>query len=62
MSATWRKSSYSGSGGGDCAEAASVPGAVLVRDSKDPGGPLLAFGRRAWEAFIAKIRDSARSQ
>ena len=30
MSAIWRKSSYSGSGGGNCTEVASTPGAVLV--------------------------------
>ena len=46
-----RTSSYSGLGGGQCAEVAAVPGAVLVRDSKDPDGPRLAFSPQAWEAF-----------
>jgi Domain of unknown function (DUF397) len=52
----WRKSSYSGSGGGDCTEVATAPGTVLVRDSKNPDGPVLAFGRQAWEAFAAKVK------
>jgi hypothetical protein len=57
MSAMWRKSSYSGSGGGECTEVATVPGAVLVRDSKNPDGPRLAFGREAWEAFASAIKS-----
>lgn len=61
MSATWRKSSYSGSGGGECIEVADAPGAVLVRDSKNPYGPRLAFGRQAWEAFAAQLKADARS-
>jgi hypothetical protein len=55
----WRTSSYSGSGGGQCVEAATIPGAVLVRDSKDPDGPRLAIGRRAWEAFAVKVKGEA---
>jgi len=62
MSASvWRKSSYSGNNGGNCTEVATVPGAVLVRDSKDPHGPVLAFGSAAWEAFAAAVRVDARS-
>nr|WP_258341969.1 DUF397 domain-containing protein [Saccharopolyspora gregorii] len=48
----WRKSSYSGQGGGACVELASVRSAVGVRDSKDPDGPALLFGRSAWAAFV----------
>lgn len=55
----WRKSSYSGNSGGNCAEAANVPGAVLIRDSKDPRGPMLAFGRVAWDAFAAAVKTDA---
>lgn len=36
---TWRKSSYSGSNGGNCVEVASALGAL--RDSKNPSGPVL---------------------
>jgi len=56
----WRKSSYSGGASGNCTEVAAVPGAVLVRDSKDSRGPVLAFGRAAWEAFAAEVRADAR--
>ena len=56
MSAAWRKSSYSGSGGGECIEVADAPGAVLVRDSKNPDRPRLAFGRDAWETFAASLK------
>jgi hypothetical protein len=55
----WRKSSYSGNSGGNCTEAAVIPGAVLIRDSKDPDGPRLAFGRQAWAAFAAKAKSGA---
>jgi hypothetical protein len=61
MSAMWRKSSYSGSGGGECTEVATVPGAVLVRDSKNPDGPRLTFGREAWEAFASAIKSLQRT-
>lgn len=50
----WRKSSRSGSNGGNCVEVAdNRPGRVLVRDSKDTGGPTLAFSPGAWHAFVA---------
>jgi hypothetical protein len=41
--AHWRKSSYSGGNGGECVEIAHVDGAIAVRDSKNPAGPLLTF-------------------
>src|SRR5437870_4612379 len=47
----WRKSSDSGSEGGECVEVAAHPGAVHVRDSKDPEGPTLTFGPAQWTAF-----------
>jgi Domain of unknown function (DUF397) len=52
----WRKSSYSGGASGNCTEVATVPGVVLVRDSKNPHGPVLAFGREAWGAFAAAVK------
>jgi Domain of unknown function (DUF397) len=55
--ATWRKSRYSGSNGGACVEVADdVVGVVAVRDSKDPGGPVLAFRPDDWQAFTAAIK------
>lgn len=55
--AIWRKSTRSGNGGSTCVEVAdNLPGRVLVRDSKDPNGPVLAFEPDAWRAFIAMAR------
>ncbi|WP_329569173.1 DUF397 domain-containing protein [Kitasatospora sp. NBC_01266] len=54
----WRKSSFSGSEGGNCIEVADgVAGAVPVRDSKDPSGPALIFGAEAWRLFVADVRS-----
>jgi hypothetical protein len=56
--ADWCKSSYSGTNGGNCVEVArNLPGVVAVRDSKDPGGPALAFTPADWEAFTAALKD-----
>jgi hypothetical protein len=49
----WQKSSYSNDEGGACVEVAAHPGAIHVRDSKDPEGPALTFGPAAWAAFAA---------
>ncbi|HEX7662526.1 MAG TPA: DUF397 domain-containing protein [Pseudonocardiaceae bacterium] len=49
----WRKSTYSGNNASNCVEVgASGPAAVLVRDTKNRTGGVLAFGSRAWERFI----------
>jgi len=53
---TWRKSTRSGAAG-HCVEIANVPAAVLVRDSKDVDGPVLAFAQTDWAGFIAGVRD-----
>ena len=52
----WRKSSYS-SDTGNCVEVAPVADAVLLRDSKDPTGPVLTFSPAAWAAFVNGVRD-----
>jgi hypothetical protein len=55
--AEWRKSSHSSGNGGQCVEVAqNLPGAVAVRDSKDPGGPVLAFSFAEWRAFAAGVK------
>jgi len=55
--AAWRKSSYSGNNGGDCVEVAgNLHNAVAVRDSKDPGGPVLVFSPGQWRAFAARVK------
>jgi hypothetical protein len=50
----WIKSSRS-NGNGDCVEVALAPEGsddVLVRDSKDPEGPMLRFPRQVWWEFL----------
>jgi Domain of unknown function (DUF397) len=60
----WRKSSYS-SAHAHCVEVATPSAgprsgrSFLVRDSKDPDGPVLAFGQRAWRSLIAGIKDGS---
>ena len=55
----WRKSSYSGNGGANCVEvgARADTDRVLVRDTKDRGGPVLRFGPAAWRRFAARLRS-----
>ncbi|MFD7903962.1 DUF397 domain-containing protein [Kitasatospora sp. NPDC059747] len=54
---TWRKSSYSGTNGGDCIEVATGgAGGVPVRDSKDPQGPVLVFPAPAWASFLSGLQ------
>lgn len=48
----WFKSSYSGAEGGQCVEVAVTSDAIWVRDSKRPGGPVLAVGAEAWAGFV----------
>ena len=52
----WRKSSFSADTGGECVEAASDAGVILVRDTANRGGGTLAFGADAWAAFLTSIR------
>ncbi|CAM5236497.1 DUF397 domain-containing protein [Streptomyces griseomycini] len=51
----WFKSSYSSDGTGNCVEAANLPAAVAVRDSKDKKGPALVFPRSSWATFITSV-------
>jgi hypothetical protein len=55
MESSWRKSSHSGSNGGECVEVAAT-GAVLVRDTADRTGPVLTFTADAWRAFTATMK------
>ncbi|WP_325050733.1 DUF397 domain-containing protein [Actinomadura spongiicola] len=59
MGREWRKSSYSGSTGGDCVEVASLGDANAVRDSKNPEGSVLTLDRDAWSAMISQIKQGA---
>ncbi|MFD5200244.1 DUF397 domain-containing protein [Streptomyces sp. NPDC058375] len=54
----WVKSSYSDNGG-SCVEwaprTASTTGIVPVRDSKNPGGPVLTVRATVFRTFVAGI-------
>jgi hypothetical protein len=58
--AAWRRSTRCSSGG--CVEVAKVGEGkdgkkYLVRDSKDPQSPELAFGSAAWQTFIEGVKN-----
>jgi hypothetical protein len=46
----WRKSPRSTTG--NCVEVAFAGESVLVRNSRDPLGPVLSFSRHEWAAFL----------
>ncbi|WP_328670722.1 DUF397 domain-containing protein [Streptomyces sp. NBC_00328] len=51
----WIRSSYSTDEGPDCVEVAAHPDGILVRDSKNPGGPRLTLAPGAWAAFLPSV-------
>lgn len=60
----WVKSSFSFSNS-NCVEVAARHGRqgteCLVRDSKNPSGPVLIFLPAAWDAFVRKIKTGSYS-
>lgn len=55
----WRKSIRSGPVSDNCVQLAPVgdTGAVAMRDSKAPRGPVLVFTREEVEAFVQGAKD-----
>ena len=53
----WRKSSHS-TYNGNCAEVGQGGTVVLVRDTADRDGPVLAFSAGTWVAFLARLRSA----
>ena len=53
----WRKSKASTADGG-CVEIACAGETVLLRDSRNPSGPILAFSPAHWSAFLRHIRNA----
>lgn len=52
----WVKSSAS-TANGQCLEAAGLrEGHVAIRNSKDPGGPVVRFTRDEWQAFLIGVK------
>ncbi|WP_406494461.1 DUF397 domain-containing protein [Streptomyces sp. NBC_00846] len=58
----WFKSSYSGGNTTECVEAAHLPQATAVRDSKAPDGPILTFGNPSWAGFLTAVRHQQLSE
>lgn len=54
--ATWRKSSHSHGGSGDCVELAALPGVVGVRDTKNRAVGHLQISRRVFASLLAEVK------
>jgi len=55
---SWRTASYS-VGNGACIQVASALGKVLLRDSKDPEGPVLSYSAAAFRSFLDATKRAA---
>jgi len=55
ISAVWSKSSFCNNSA--CIEVACTSDHVLLRSSKQPGGPILRFTIPEWKAFVEGIRN-----
>ncbi|SHE77391.1 DUF397 domain-containing protein [Streptoalloteichus hindustanus] len=51
----WRKSSHSSQTNACVEVAGNLPGVTAVRDSKNPGGPVLLFGNPTFGAFAKAV-------
>ncbi|PSK89924.1 uncharacterized protein DUF397 [Murinocardiopsis flavida] len=55
----WRKSSYSGSQGGNCVEVADTPGFSAVRDTQNRQAGHIVAPSAQWAALVAAVKVSA---
>ncbi len=53
----WQKAQASNGHSQNAETGAGACGTVHVRDSKDPGGRVLAFTRAGWDAFIKGVKN-----
>lgn len=58
--AGWRRSTYSGSNG-NCVEVGAGSPAVLVRDTKDQAGAVLAFTPGVWQLFADAVKKQRKA-
>lgn len=49
---SWRKSSFTGGNGTNCVEVGRAVDAVMVRDTKNRTGGMLAFTPNTWRRFL----------
>jgi len=54
--AAWRISSYSGQNGACVEVAGGLREVVVVRDSKDRDGPVLAIDAKEWRGFTEQVK------
>lgn len=54
----WRKSTRSQYTPSRCVEVAAEENRVMVRDSKNPDGPILQFSPEEWDAFVEGVKDN----
>ena len=52
----WSKSTYSNTGGNCVEVCTTMPHAVAVRDSKNPGGAALTVELAEWRTFVQQIK------
>jgi Domain of unknown function (DUF397) len=55
--AVWRSSSIGGDTADNCVQVAFLDEAILLRDARDPDGPVLVFNQAEWDAFVEGAKD-----
>jgi hypothetical protein len=51
----WRKARRSANNGA-CVELAPAAEQILIRDSKDQDGPVMAYSQYSWRLFVASVK------
>lgn len=54
----WRKSSYSGGGGGNCVEIADSPGTTAVRDTQNRELGHLSYPSAEWNRLVLTLKNA----
>lgn len=55
--AVWRRSPACGDSAAGCVEVAFIDGAVALRNSDGPDGPIVIYTKQEWESFLQGVRD-----